>query len=107
MRSFFICISALAFLFSELVGLVQGVSTMPLIMRSVGVFAVFFILGQLFCMFWLKTQSSESDQPGVNMESLPKASEENAALTKKEEVSRLAAGDPKQAAQIINTLISQ
>jgi hypothetical protein len=107
MRSFFICVSALAFLFSELVGLVQGLSTMALITRSVVVFAVFFILGHLFCMFWQKTNVPEDDVQDTTLSSTQKVEAPSGDAIKKEEVIKKAAGDPKHTAQVINTLISQ
>jgi len=106
MRSFFICISALAFLASELIGLVQGLSTIPLITRSMVVFAVFFVLGHVLCMFWQQGETQESDLEAASL--APAAVQDAQDLTKKKaEVIKQAAGDPKQTAHVINTLISQ
>jgi hypothetical protein len=107
MRSFFICVAALAFLGSELIGLLQGLSTMALLTRSVVVFAAFFVFGQFFCLFLQKTQPVEEviqDNPILGVQAGPEA---DSNAVKKEEIIRQAVGNPKQTAHVINTLISE
>jgi hypothetical protein len=63
MRIFFLYLATLAFLFMELVGLVYGVNLQTLLFRSVGVFILFLIFGNIVASIvdGILREKSESD----------------------------------------------
>ena len=117
MRTIAIYVATLVFLISELVGLMNEVPIVPLLLKSVMLFAVFLALGMLLAAAVEHTRSETEETPATEIPeagtaapaatdapATPAASAENAV---KEPVSESIKKNPKAAAETINTLISQ
>jgi hypothetical protein len=88
-----------------LTGLIQGTDTVTLLLRSVAIFAVFFLIGQIFCLFWQQLGSKEKEEEVITQ--APPIIVQEKIESVKDQIRQHVVKNPKETAQAIDTLIGQ
>jgi flagellar biosynthesis/type III secretory pathway M-ring protein FliF/YscJ len=123
MRIFVIYFSMLTFLFSELFGLIKNEPIPTVLLKSIGAFILFLIIGNMLAAFIEpKAKKEDADSmvasprikpAGINQHGLNAAAgltmnnEEQKTEALKQEALQLAREKPKEVAKVFETLISQ